>query len=183
MGYLNDYSMSERAAEAYRNGEMPLSKWTKKAILDAIADDGYSALAAALKNRKYTLAFLKDQYLTNSSWHHTSCKYNCTDFYSVDLYGDESDYIEEIDAQFEKWSASDSNKNREKEISAWRKGKLLWQQWEQRPGRRGRYVKQSAAGWVRQEGNWLCLYTGRGKNKEIITRRSLTSNSNPHFER
>lgn len=34
-GYIG-YSMSRRAAEAYENGEMPKSKWTKKAMVAAI---------------------------------------------------------------------------------------------------------------------------------------------------
>lgn len=34
MAYMPDYSMSENAAAAYRNGEKPLSKWTKAAILE-----------------------------------------------------------------------------------------------------------------------------------------------------
>ena len=36
-GY-HGYSMSNNAKEAYENGEMPLSKWTKTAIIDAIAN-------------------------------------------------------------------------------------------------------------------------------------------------
>lgn len=41
-GYHN-YSMSNNAVAAYENGEMPLSKWSKKAIL--------AAVAAALRDR------------------------------------------------------------------------------------------------------------------------------------
>ena len=36
-GYIG-YSMSRRAAEAYEDGEMPKSKWTKKAMVAAIKD-------------------------------------------------------------------------------------------------------------------------------------------------
>ena len=35
-GY-SGYSMSNRAVEAYSCGEMPLSKWTKKAIINRIS--------------------------------------------------------------------------------------------------------------------------------------------------
>ena len=46
MGYYNNYgnkgydgySMSIRAREAYEDGEMPKSKWTKKAMLEAIRE-------------------------------------------------------------------------------------------------------------------------------------------------
>ena len=34
-GYIG-HSMSRRAAEAYEDGEMPKSKWTKKAMVAAI---------------------------------------------------------------------------------------------------------------------------------------------------
>lgn len=90
-GYRNDFSMSNNAFDAYQSGEMPKSKWTKKAIVAeiqrAMADgeldcaavqwtlaDIMSAPAASLKN-----------YLTKSSRHHTSSWYNYTDFYSVDF--------------------------------------------------------------------------------------------------
>ena len=35
-GYRTDYSMSNNAFYAYQSGEMPLSKWTKDAMLTAI---------------------------------------------------------------------------------------------------------------------------------------------------
>lgn len=183
MGYLRDFSMSERAAEAYANGEMPLSKWSKTAILAALREDEHEELAAALEGRQYTLAFLKAQFLRNSSWHHTSCKYNSTDFYSLDTLADDDEaYIAELPAQLAAWQAAAGAKV-EKEVTPWRKGKLVWQQWEQMRGRRGRYVQRSAAGWVRQEGAWMCLYDGRGKSRKLLTRRSLASNSNPRFEK
>jgi hypothetical protein len=36
MAGYNGWSMSNNAVDAYENGEMPLSKWNKEAILDAI---------------------------------------------------------------------------------------------------------------------------------------------------
>lgn len=36
-GYLGS-SMSVRAAEAYEQGEMPISRWTKTAIIQAVKD-------------------------------------------------------------------------------------------------------------------------------------------------
>lgn len=174
--------MSVRAAEAYRAGEKPLSKWTKEAILDALATEGYPELAEALEDRKYTLAFLKAHYLMNSSWHHTSCKYNCTDFYSVCVLDDDDDMLKELPETLAEWRANNSE-TQQKTVSAWRKGKLVWEQWEARSRRWGRYVTRSAEGWVRQEGDWLCVYTGRGKAKKLITRRSLNSKASPRFEK
>ena len=87
-GYHN-YSMSNNAVNAYANGEKPLSKWTKAAIIAA----AYEYLTAAEDEqrekklawlRAASLAKLKEFALRKSSWHHTSCHYNATDFYSVD---------------------------------------------------------------------------------------------------
>lgn len=89
-GYLPDYSMSVRAAQAYDEGEKPLSKWRKADILSAalkILSD--SDLSEQEKKDRYSyleklpLNRLKG-YLIQSSWHHTSCKYNETNFYYLD---------------------------------------------------------------------------------------------------
>ena len=81
-GYQN-YSMSNNAVDAYENGEKPLSKWTKQDILDEMRQIGYSA--EMLEKAKSTnVSNLKSAMMRRSSWHHTSCKYNRTNFYSVD---------------------------------------------------------------------------------------------------
>jgi hypothetical protein len=77
-GYHN-YSMSNNAVDAYRNGEMPISKWTKGDILNAIKE----IVDDIAKFKKLTVKQLKDNFLRKSSWHHTSNHYNRTDFYSV----------------------------------------------------------------------------------------------------
>lgn len=85
-GYHN-YSMSNNAVAAYESGEMPLSKWTKAAILEACGDK-----AEMLK--PLTAAELKAELLIYSSWHHTSNHYNRTEFYMVD-----EEKLEEITAE------------------------------------------------------------------------------------
>lgn len=79
-GY-DGYSMSNNARLAYDSGEMPLSKWSKSEILDAIEDID-DEKASWL--RPVPLAVLKDKLLIRTSWHHTSKMYNRTDFYSID---------------------------------------------------------------------------------------------------
>ena len=86
-------SMSVRAKQAYDSGEMPKSKWTKSAIIDALEDAfGENAIADFKK-------FSKDTLFTNlckySSWHHTGKFANATEFYSFDpelalLFADEN---------------------------------------------------------------------------------------------
>ena len=79
-GYHN-FSMSNNAVAAYENGEMPLSKWSKKAILAAVLDAAPDALPLL---SRCPLAVLRAHVLRRSSWHHTSSHYNKTDFFSLD---------------------------------------------------------------------------------------------------
>lgn len=78
-GYYG-YSMSNRAVQAYQCGEKPLSRWTKKEIISAIAE--LDANKAELF-KKVKLPVLKSEVLSYSSWHHTSSHCNPTDFYSI----------------------------------------------------------------------------------------------------
>ena len=95
MAGYNGYSMSNNAVDAYNNGEMPLSKWTKAAILEAVhtaVDDGEAVINFDLDLlKKVKVAELKEFLLYKSSWHHTSSRYNRTDFYSLDV-----DRLEEL---------------------------------------------------------------------------------------
>ncbi len=86
-GYYG-YSMSNNAVEAYEDGEKPLSRWTKKDIISAIAE--IDPVKAELF-KKVNLPVLKEKALSYSSWHHTSNRFNITDFYSID-----EDFIEKI---------------------------------------------------------------------------------------
>ena len=86
-GY-NGYKMSNRASQAYDNGEKPLSKWTKEDIIDGVKV--YSkenkvpfTMSVLMKAPKSVLVELV---LSRSSWHHTSSYANKTDFYSIDEY-------------------------------------------------------------------------------------------------
>ena len=78
-GY-DGYSMSNNARSAYENGEMPISKWSKSEIIRAISeiDNKYSE-----KLKKVPLSRLRAHFLEYTSWHHTSSKYNRTNFYTI----------------------------------------------------------------------------------------------------
>ena len=85
-GYFG-YSMSNNAVSAYRNGKKPLSKWTKKAILEALEEEcehGNVPNEALDLAKGMTVKELKEKVLECTEWHHTSKFYNRTDFYSVD---------------------------------------------------------------------------------------------------
>lgn len=84
-GYIG-HSMSRRAAEAYEDGEMPKSKWTKKAMVAAIQAycDEFDMLFAPdmLKGLRKDEMF--ERFFHESSRHHTSKFFNETDFYKLD---------------------------------------------------------------------------------------------------
>ena len=84
MAGYNGKSMSNNAVAAYENGEMPRSKWTKKAIIAAIDEhlNLYDRTIDGLE--KMTKAQLFDTFIEYSSWHHTNMFYAETDFFQLD---------------------------------------------------------------------------------------------------
>ena len=94
------WSMSKRAAAAYSGGEMPKSKWTKAAMLSAIAefcDD--NDLFITPETSKLTKAQLFDRYFEWSSWHHTSRFCNATEFYKLNEKAVREDFAPMTDEQ------------------------------------------------------------------------------------
>jgi len=77
-GYAGD-AMSVGAVLAYREGAMPISRWTKGALTDRIVELGGSPLCGL-----FTLPQLQKQFLKYHSWHHTGVYANETEFYCVD---------------------------------------------------------------------------------------------------
>lgn len=86
-------SMSNRAREAYENGEMPKSKWTKSAMINALSEfcDGHNVDISAIEHMTKDQIF--QRFFECSSWHHTSKFANTTYFYTaseslfVDYFG------------------------------------------------------------------------------------------------
>lgn len=95
MAGYKGYSMSNNAVEAYRSGEKPLSRWTKHDIIEA-AKEIDEEKAEHLK--RVPLAVLKNRVLEYVSWHHTSSRYNRTEFYCVSESRIERLSIDDIDA-------------------------------------------------------------------------------------
>ena len=84
-GY-DGYSMSNNARDAYKNGEKPISKWTKADIIDAVKE-----INPDIDCSKLNADTLRKELLHKSSWHHTSMHYNKTDFYAID-----EDYVSKL---------------------------------------------------------------------------------------
>lgn len=83
-GYIGS-SMSVRAHEAYEDGEMPQSRWTKAAIVDAIksfCDEDDRVYDPSIEKMKK--ADLWDVFIEWKGWHHTSKFANATDFFGLD---------------------------------------------------------------------------------------------------
>lgn len=77
-------SMSVRAKAAYESGEMPMSKWTRGAIISAIKD--YCAdfdLAYNPEIESMSRANLAEAYLEYKSWHHTGRFARETEFFGL----------------------------------------------------------------------------------------------------
>lgn len=83
-GY-SGWSMSNNAVQAYQDGEMPKSKWTKAAMIGAIRE--YCLRFDLLYDEGVIKGLRKDdlfdRFFYRSSWHHTSKFFNVTDFYSL----------------------------------------------------------------------------------------------------
>lgn len=113
MAGYNGYSMSNRAVQAYADGEQPISKWTKAEMLHAISE-----IRQDIDFSKLTKAELQKKLLFKSSWHHTSMHYNETDFYSIDVEAVENmtnEAIKEI-ISFRKPRVKKTNEEKEAEL-------------------------------------------------------------------
>lgn len=88
-GYYG-FSMSNNAVVAYDEGQKPLSKWTKKDIIEKVEEliqEEELVLNCSMATlKKMPVKLLKESCLKYSSWHHTSNHFNKTDFYSIDTY-------------------------------------------------------------------------------------------------
>lgn len=102
MAGYDGYSMSNNAREAYEDGYMPKSKWTKSVMIEAIKkyievelDDKCSFDVDKLNSMSRELLF--KTFFIYKEWHHTSSKYNRTDFYGVHEFDVANMTNEEID--------------------------------------------------------------------------------------
>lgn len=131
-GYFN-YSMSNNAVEAYENGKMPRSKWSKSALLDNLETEKDYTKEQIDILRKYPLSVLKDYFLEYSEWHHTSNYFNCTDFYEVsDISFSEIDFEYLDKLKKENIEESKMQKQEKKEIAQQKpvKAYCTWGEWE-----------------------------------------------------
>lgn len=103
MAGYNGWSMSNNAVQAYEDGEKPLSKWTKQAFIETIADmTGKDEEEVKKALKPYAVSTLRSRLLGRSSWHHTSSYYNKTNFYNMEPLETLEDVIYVVSGQREK---------------------------------------------------------------------------------
>ena len=83
-GYLGS-SMSANAAEAYKEGRMPLSKWKKGMLIEKIEENKDSIKCDYELLKKQPLEVLKKLLLlSDGEYHHMGLRYGIIDFYHFD---------------------------------------------------------------------------------------------------
>lgn len=163
MAGYHGYSMSNNAVSAYKDGEKPFSKWTKKSILAEIQTLHLNKpflFDLRLLNHM-PLLLLKEMALSQSSWHHTSKFYNNTDFYSVT-----ADELYDCKNNQDLLDAIDFYKHQKEEISqpektCWECKFLEWGGTRSHP----KAIEHIEIGIIK--GNWF--YRKDGSKKSILS--------------
>lgn len=170
-GYHN-FSMSNNAVFAYANGEKPLSKWTKAAIIEAAEEylkDDENAEKKLEWLRAGRLDNLKRFALRQSSWHHTSCRYNSTDFYSLDEYA--------LDDMTEEEAAELKKKPERRNISGRRAGAIEYIIWGGSRRHPRAYQRRLENVEIEEKGSFYLVY----QNDNLILRKKIDSNGTHVF--
>lgn len=162
-GYTG-YSMSNRAMQAYENGEKPYSKWTRGDLIDEIVDYVKACevdVDVELLN-KLSVKILKEVFLYRSSWHHTSSHVVRTEFYSIDY-----DKVGELDNEWiadlikidDEEKAERAKRKAQKELGEqWECAYLVWSGTKAHP----KATECVSVGTIK--GNWFYLENGAKKS-------------------
>lgn len=124
MAGYHGYSMSNNACYAYDCGKRPKSKWTKAGILEMLAENNGKEFAEAAK--PYKANILKEAVLESNEWHHTSSKYNRTNFYEVKEYGDVQEMLTDIERELEWQQMEKQNKEEPPAPERWHVKYGVW---------------------------------------------------------
>lgn len=126
MGYIN-YSMSERAAQAYESGLKPLSKWTKSEIIENVVEFGAWSEGEL---KKYPKAILVECFLVYAEWHHTGKLYNETMFWGINEDTASVHATEMIEGRFRLYKESLVARKRITPKETVTKAYIEFEQWE-----------------------------------------------------
>lgn len=146
-GY-DGYSMSKRASKAYRNGEKPLSRWTKKEIVSLSGDE---------RMARYPLSVLRKYFLCQSSWHHTSRYANRTDFFAISEDAIRNIDIDELDRLVEE----DRKQRQAAVVENPKKAIISYGEWEGTRSHPRLVMREEYAIVI---GRWVYLASGKRKD-------------------
>lgn len=152
-GY-SGYSMSNRAVEAYADGEMPLSKWSKQLIIDEVVEYDHFTKENL---KKYTKKVLTKYFLERSSWHHTSSYCNETDFYSINSNRAEKGSIDDLE-ELKECYKKEAKKVEKLEV---KKAKVKYLEWS---GSRSHPKATEVEDYAVIIGNWAYFTNGNKKS-------------------
>lgn len=159
MAGYNGYKMSNNAVAAYENGEKPLTKWSRSEILESVEDainTGELVLGFSKeKLKKMPVNMLKELCLSCTSWHHTSKRFNRTNFYSLDFYRLPYLTDEEIDEMIAESKAATKKKSKEER---WKCAFLEWGGTQRHPTAK-EIIEEGTV-----KGNWF--YRSNGNKKK-----------------
>lgn len=155
-GY-SGYSMSNRAVDAYEDGEMPLSKWTKKMIISEVVEHEHFTEEEL---KKYPKNVLAEYFLFESSWHHTSKFCNATDFYSIDEDIAKEGFVKELEEIKKRYTPERKPKKEIKKLEA-RKAHITYLEWG---GTRVHPKATNVDAYAVIIGNWAYLENGKKKS-------------------
>lgn len=174
-GYYG-YSMSNNAMDAYDEGKMPISKWTKKAILAAAesyfvneAHDEQAEQKMTLL-RKMKVETLKKHLLACTEWHHSSKFYNRTDFYALCDLAEIS--LEDMDS----WLSAAPSATTEKPVAETplrKKGKIFYIVWGGTRNHPRATEKMLENVYIEERGCFYEIYDAGGK---LILKKKIGSN-------
>lgn len=154
-GY-HGFSMSKRAVEAYKDGERPLSQWTKEDIIEEV--EGYGKFTEEVL-RKYPKAVLIDYFLEYSSWHHTGKYCKETSFYSIRTEHAEDGSIDDLN-ELRLELVNKRKKERKEKLKA-QKARVRYLEWV---GSRAHPRTKDIDAYAVIIGKWAYLEDGRKKS-------------------
>lgn len=171
-GYIGS-SMSENAYAAYLDGEMPMSKWTKKAMLAVLeewCDENDRVLPDEIQKLKKSELF--ERFFWCSSWHHTGKFAAETDFYSIDENAAEEAFPQASEEVLSQRRAAQKMREGERDALAAKQRELQHQEFA-RHERRSDYRKRNGFGpdtvaAMLKENPELCVVRTSKKGNRIV---------------
>lgn len=174
-GYYG-FSMSNNAVDAYADGEMPLSKWTKYEILRKVEKflvENNEAPFSMDILKKAPKSVIVDLILYHSSKHHTSKYCNYTDFYAID-YNEVLELTDDIILeQIELYNERKEERKMEKENVIKYRGEIHYLRWEGTRRHPKAYDEWLCDVNIEEKG---CFYIITDDEGNQLLRKKMTSN-------